>query len=421
MAAITATEGRFLGGRPPYGFELEDVGPHPNPAKAADGKRLRRLVANPVTASVVKWIHAKFPDGWGIFAIAEELTRQGVPSPSATDRARNRHRDQVAWSKGAVRVVLTNPRYTGRQVWNKQRKDEVLLDVNDVALGTTTMLRWNEKKDWIWSESKVHDALVTVEDFERVQAVLAERGRGSAVHKPHRTRRPYIFRGVLFCGYCERRMQGNWNNKQAYYRCRYPQEYALVNEIDHPKVVYLREAEIVGAIDEWLVSAFGPGRAAQTIEALTQVSTDPQHAAQVELSKKTAECDRKLSGYRAALDAGGDPIEISGWINEEKRKLTRLDQEMKAMPRSGRLDSREIGELIERIGDLVTAVNQAEPDDKAELYRELGLKMVYRPQEQVVEARLVPDPHMCKWFVSEDGHIRLTQPAITLTTAFLLP
>ena len=58
---------------------------------------------------------------------------------------------------------------------------------------------------------------------------------------------------------------------------------------------------------------------------------------------------------------------------------------------------------MERIGDLVTAVNEAEPDDKAELYRELGLKMVYRPQKQVVEARLVPDPHMCKWFVSEDG------------------
>jgi hypothetical protein len=40
-------------------------------------------------------------------------------------------------------VILANPRYTGRQVWNKQRKDEVLIDVEDVALGHTTKMRRN--------------------------------------------------------------------------------------------------------------------------------------------------------------------------------------------------------------------------------------------------------------------------------------
>ncbi len=42
MAAQAKVEGRFLGGRPPYGYQLADAGPHPNPAKAADGKRIRR-------------------------------------------------------------------------------------------------------------------------------------------------------------------------------------------------------------------------------------------------------------------------------------------------------------------------------------------------------------------------------------------
>jgi site-specific DNA recombinase len=39
---VQAREGRYLGGRPPYGYMLADAGPHPNPAKAADGKRLQR-------------------------------------------------------------------------------------------------------------------------------------------------------------------------------------------------------------------------------------------------------------------------------------------------------------------------------------------------------------------------------------------
>jgi hypothetical protein len=81
-----------------------------------------------------------------------------------------------------VRVIITNPRYTGRQVWNKQRKDEVLIDVEDVALGHTTKLRWNDRDQWVWSEHEAHEPLVSPEDFERVQAILASRGRGQAVH-----------------------------------------------------------------------------------------------------------------------------------------------------------------------------------------------------------------------------------------------
>ncbi len=136
MAAQAQLEGRFLGGRPPYGYLLVDAGPHPNPAKAADGRRLHRLDLDesrpPRGAADLRRVHQP---GTGCYAIAEGLTRDGIPSPSAHDRARNRHRSGIAWSKSAVRAILTNPRYTGRQVWNRQRKDEVLLDVNDVALG----------------------------------------------------------------------------------------------------------------------------------------------------------------------------------------------------------------------------------------------------------------------------------------------
>jgi hypothetical protein len=37
-----------------------------------------------------------------------------------------------------VRTILHNPRYTGREVWNRQRREEVLIDVDDVALGHET-------------------------------------------------------------------------------------------------------------------------------------------------------------------------------------------------------------------------------------------------------------------------------------------
>jgi len=35
MATQTREQGRYLGGRPPYGYRLADAGPHPNKVHAA--------------------------------------------------------------------------------------------------------------------------------------------------------------------------------------------------------------------------------------------------------------------------------------------------------------------------------------------------------------------------------------------------
>lgn len=53
MAVQAQLEGRFLGGRPPNGYKLIDAGPHPNPAKAAGGKRLHALAIDELPAEVV--------------------------------------------------------------------------------------------------------------------------------------------------------------------------------------------------------------------------------------------------------------------------------------------------------------------------------------------------------------------------------
>jgi hypothetical protein len=100
-----------------------------------------------------------------------------------------------------------------------------------------TKLRWNDSDNWIWSQQPAHEALVEDEAFSRVQALLAVPGRSQQGRKSRRTPRPYIFRGLLFCSICERRMQGSWNNGKPHYRCVFPREYAQVNHIDHPRSV----------------------------------------------------------------------------------------------------------------------------------------------------------------------------------------
>jgi hypothetical protein len=51
-----------------------------------------------------------------------------------------------------------------------------------------------------------------------------------------------------------RRSRGSVND-QAYYLCRFPVEYALANKISHPRNVYLREADVLGHVDDWLAES----------------------------------------------------------------------------------------------------------------------------------------------------------------------
>ncbi|GAA0652580.1 hypothetical protein GCM10009535_33680 [Streptomyces thermocarboxydovorans] len=151
MSSQAQLQGRYLGGRPPYGYRIADAGTHPNPAKAAAGQRLHKLEPDPATARVVLRIFTMYVDGMSDEAIALRLNHDGIPCPSAHDAARNPHRTKKAWQAGAVRAILHNPRYTGHEVWNKQRKEERLLDIDDVTLGHRTTMTHNPSDEWIWS------------------------------------------------------------------------------------------------------------------------------------------------------------------------------------------------------------------------------------------------------------------------------
>ena len=98
MATQTREQGRYLGGRPPYGYRLADAGPHPNKAHAAWGRRAHRLEPDPETAPVVTWMFAQRLAGHSTARITRALNDAGVPCPSAADPGRNPHRTGAGWT-----------------------------------------------------------------------------------------------------------------------------------------------------------------------------------------------------------------------------------------------------------------------------------------------------------------------------------
>ena len=409
MSSQAKIEGRFLGGRPPYGYQLADAGPHPNPSKAADGKRLHRLEPDPIAAPVVQRIYAEYLRGSGFRAIAEHLTRDAILCPSAHDRARNPHRTGAGWPTSVIRVILTNPRYTGRQVWNKQRKTEVLLDLENVADGYETKQKWNKPGDWIFSDQLAHEPIISVEDFEAVQARIASRAhQGPRLPRENlTTKRNYLLRGMLHCGLCGRKMQASTAHGTVYYRCLYPEQYALANQVQHPRGLYLREDVVVPRIDASLGTAFAPHRIAETVAAMAAASAqdDEPVIAEVVDSKQLAECERKLAQYRALLEQGTDPAIVAEWIREVEAERARLQETARAASADPVMTEEELTAIVGMLGEMIKVLGDAEPKDKALLYTALGLRLKYDVNANAVVAAVMATDGT-PWDPSVDDRLR---------------
>ncbi|WP_406063175.1 hypothetical protein [Micromonospora sp. NBC_00860] len=107
------------------------------------------------------------------------------------------------------------------------------------------------------------------------------------------------------------------------------------------------------------------------------------------------ECDAKLERYRAALDAGADLTMVTGWIAQTQAERARAETDLRAntgtAPR--RMSRAEITTLVNALGDLAAVLRDADPAGKAEVYRQLGLRLNYQTEKQTVRAAIDLSAH----------------------------
>src|SRR5215831_18285872 len=125
---------------------------------------------------VVQWMFAQRLARHNLARITRALNDAGIPCPSAADPKRNPHRTGRAWTLGTVAAILANPRYTGRQVWNRQRTDHDLIDPANTGLGHRQVQRWNLSVGWVISARPAHPAIVSEADYIAAQEASAPRG-----------------------------------------------------------------------------------------------------------------------------------------------------------------------------------------------------------------------------------------------------
>ncbi len=118
-------------------------------------------------------------------------------------------------------------------------------------------------------------------------------------------------------------------------------------------------------------------------------------------------CDRKLARHRAALEAGADPALVAAWSRDVQAQRVTAQAQLASIstkPGAGRRMTRdEIRGLVDAFGGLLRVLRDADPGDKLEVYRQLGLRLTYSHDNHTVLAEARPPPSsMCAVFVSEE-------------------
>jgi DNA invertase Pin-like site-specific DNA recombinase len=393
-----AQAGRWLGGRPPYGYCIVDAGQHPNPSKAASGARLHQLAADPEAAPVVRRIFAMYLAGAGYKQIAAVLTDEGIPSPSAHDPKRNSHRPGHSWAMSAVRAILINPRYLGYQVSGRTKKKDVLLDPDVPALGHVTRQQWQQRDEWVTSTVQAYDAIVEEQIWHRVQALVASNTRTKAVspsrgtHAGVRRSDPsrYPLAGLVICDACGKTLQGNTVRGYSLYRCRVSSDYASPLK-DHPPCLSVREDRLLAHIDQWLSKLFTPENIETTATSIvTADSEDRREDPEIARARITlVESERKLAKHLDGLEAGIPAEVIAPRIAAAQREKAAAEAVLASAPPAPQpLTLDEVIETLSMLHDLPELLGAIEQADRAALYQALGLHVTYRRVGAVEQVRL---------------------------------
>ena len=175
-----ASKGFFVGGKPPYGYDI---------VKVADGAATRsKLDLHSTESPVVSRMFSESLRGRGIKEITKGLNQDGILN-----------RAGKSWSCNRLYEILINEVYTGTFLWDR----------SSMKGGTAAPIRVQHA----WP------AIVDTDTFNKVQAAMSL--RSPRITRPRSVTSEYLLGGLIRCKLCSTSMTGHMakSGKFFYYRC----------------------------------------------------------------------------------------------------------------------------------------------------------------------------------------------------------
>lgn len=323
----SAAAGFFTGGVVPFGYR---------PLK--DGVRTR-LEIDPLDGPVVVKVFALCQAGLGAQAIALALNEAG--------QLRRRGK---RWGKNTVSYLLKNEVYTGMKTFNKTHRRTRKVKPRDQ-----------------WVQVASHPALVSREDFERVQAMLEERmphsGHGGA------GRSTFLFTGIAECGNCSEKLQictgtGRGGTLYSYYGCLAHKKKGAPRCLFRQVRADLFDEWMLGNILEQVITPEAMAQAMQDVIAAGAGWVKEREARRARIVAAMRDQEARRSRLFELLEASGAATPalglVSKRIGDRTAEIEQLQRELIALevaPSPGRVARIEPDTAVEVMREVIEAAD----------------------------------------------------------------
>lgn len=335
--------GRYIACYAPYGYKKNE-------------QIVGKLDIDEVASAVVKKIFRLFLEGKGTTSIARILTEEKVPTP-AMHLNMNSDKSSIfytVWKGNSVRRILRNETYLGYMIQNKE----------------TTISHKNPTRVYLNKDEYIiipnhHEAIISKEDFEKVQKILDKKKKTSN-NKKEKT----LLHDLLYCNECKKRLARRDCNGKIYYFCATRTAFHLCDNSNYISYTNI-EDEVLRYIQKFLKKYSNKDvlRQAYIIEyAKSKTKIDEYKVKISNLSKDLSKNNHKLDTlYNDKLNnvISADMYKkYSSTLKEEQKNLQNKINEVKAYIKSQEeilqslnKDDKMLSEIINKFCDL-KSINQ---------------------------------------------------------------
>ena len=309
--------------------------------------------------------------GWKIKAIADELTRRGIPTPRGLPR----------WSTYSVRHILRNRTYAG--VIDALKTEAVEPRVRKGATYGKSGRRLRAEDERIRLEGLVVQPVITEDEFEWMQRHIKE---NQQLARKNTRLRPYLLKGMIHCAACRVRYNGVTVRRRgkaySYYICGARWKGGAQGDRCRSRsmVVDALEEAVFGMVVDFLDSPEGFGGEMQRRRAITADSEaslvrelEDLHRQQKEEREAEARAFRLAARAKVSEDVFNQETGLirtrQRWIAEQ---MERLQGQLQDIQRYS-FDPESVEQLRRR---LEVRLGSATPEDRRFIFEALGVKVL---------------------------------------------
>jgi DNA invertase Pin-like site-specific DNA recombinase len=274
-----AKRGYWNGGNPPLGFNLTKI--------MVNGKERSILEINQVEAIWVRKIFTDYANQKRLADIAAELNQMGARTKAGKE-----------FTTTSLYSILINPIYIGKLVWNRYAKSGSKL---------------KEESKWIYADRTI-EAIVPMELFNTVQAILAERKRTNQRNRNN----TYWLSGLIICEHCGKPLAGHSIKrkqlKTGYYNCETCK-------------YYLRQDKVEEIVMESVKTTLLSKAYIKSLQNFLQSFTENHTVSIKQYDKELLQVEKKIGNIRIAIEDGMYSRELKDRMEElELQKQTIIEE-----------------------------------------------------------------------------------------------